>query len=382
MSRLQSCPPNRVDGTAELAELSAVWSAAEKVDASLSEEIKARREAKRVAYRREKVEFVDGGFGQAQRRLFAIGRDLSRGGVGLFCRSFIYQNRPCVVSLQRHLGGDEEVAGRIVHCSHLTGSWHQIGIKFDKPIYPGLFLRPDQVGELMDNDLLEAGGFSGDVLLIDTNELQRRLVAFHVESLGGKVVHAPNMQGVLEAIQSRPAGIDATIVNLTGVPVAERKTLLERIGRVTDSTMIAFDTETDAPPEGGAAIPLLWPITRGSVAAALAQVSGDSGPAGKVIRSSFAGSRSTSKEMDEMLESAVQQVRALGRDLRNAIEAADAEACLKCAGRLRFLGTSFGYEPVGTVAGDTIKALNATLDCEMAAALLNELHGMTQRVAA
>jgi len=93
-----------------------------------------RREYERTEHRRLNAVLIIREVGQDM--AFMVGtRNVSRGGVSLLHRHMMHLGEPCTVAFP--LRGDTRqffVTGRAVHCRHVRGLLHEVGIRFDRPI--------------------------------------------------------------------------------------------------------------------------------------------------------------------------------------------------------------------------------------------------------
>ena len=89
----------------------------------------------------------------SSRRLFAkssrvCARNLSAGGFSCIHGGYLHPGSECQVVLPRREGGDPvAVNGTIVHCRHVEGSYHEVGIRFTEEIEPA-----DLVPQLIPDD--------------------------------------------------------------------------------------------------------------------------------------------------------------------------------------------------------------------------------------
>lgn len=62
-------------------------------------------------------------------------RNLSPEGMAFIHGSFIYPKSPVTAILSNKEGQLVSVEGKIARCSHVTGKFHEIGVRFDQPIF-------------------------------------------------------------------------------------------------------------------------------------------------------------------------------------------------------------------------------------------------------
>ena len=95
-----------------------------------------RRRYKRWEYRMSDiavlVQHPAGGTG----RYLVCARNISAGGLSAIHGGYIHPGSECKIVLPRREGNPFAVNGVIVHCRHIEGSYHEIGIRFTQEIDP------------------------------------------------------------------------------------------------------------------------------------------------------------------------------------------------------------------------------------------------------
>ncbi len=75
-------------------------------------------------------------------------RDISNGGMGILHGSFVHPGSSCLLAI---VGKDKAILcklkGKVVRCTHVRGSVHDIGIKFDEEVRLELFIPALQTSE-------------------------------------------------------------------------------------------------------------------------------------------------------------------------------------------------------------------------------------------
>lgn len=66
--------------------------------------------------------------------------DLSKGGMGFFHRAFIYPGTRCTITAKTSDGQPVLLKGEVIRCSHVSGTVHTVGVKFEMEIDPADFL--------------------------------------------------------------------------------------------------------------------------------------------------------------------------------------------------------------------------------------------------
>lgn len=68
-------------------------------------------------------------------------RNLSPEGMAFIHGSFIYPKSPVTAILSTKTGQLVSVNGKIARCAHVTGKFHEIGVRFDQPIFVEEFVK-------------------------------------------------------------------------------------------------------------------------------------------------------------------------------------------------------------------------------------------------
>lgn len=123
--------------------------------------------------------------------LMVVGRDLSATGAGLLHSHFVYPSSRCVVLLTDKLGQIVQIQGMVARCQHFSGVVHEIGVRFDQEIDPREFIASDRVGHGVKLESVEPDKLSGQVLHIEDNSLDAKLLKHHLSKTRITVTHAP-----------------------------------------------------------------------------------------------------------------------------------------------------------------------------------------------
>lgn len=98
-----------------------------------------RRANTRYPYRKGDLHLVVQQPGGVITRLLVSPRNLSSGGIAFLHGGFLYVGSRCTIQLSALAIKPMVVSGEIVNCRHVDGILHEVCVKFDKPIEPGLF---------------------------------------------------------------------------------------------------------------------------------------------------------------------------------------------------------------------------------------------------
>jgi CheY-like chemotaxis protein len=180
------------------------------------EDKSSNRKSSRCKYRKNNIviQICQPGGGVTER--LAVGRELSAGGMGLLCRGYVHVSSDCKVILHRRMGGAEEIPGTIVHCRHVRGTWHVVGIKFKSRIFPKLFLDASEWGDEPEERVTDAKHLTGNVLHLEDQELDRVLVAHWLKGDKVKVTGVDSAADALKLIAGQQFGVIVCDLNVKG----------------------------------------------------------------------------------------------------------------------------------------------------------------------
>lgn len=98
-----------------------------------------RRAYTRYPYRKGDIPIVVEQPEGAITRLSVSPRNLSAGGIAFLHGGFLYVGSKCSLQLSALSADTMVVSGEIVNCRHVDGILHEVSVKFNMPIDPGLF---------------------------------------------------------------------------------------------------------------------------------------------------------------------------------------------------------------------------------------------------
>ena len=98
-----------------------------------------RRANTRYSYRKGDIPIVVEQPGGVITRLSVSPRNLSSGGIAFLHGGFLYVGSKCSLQLSAPATDRIVVSGEIVNCRHVDGILHEVSVKFNMPIEPGLF---------------------------------------------------------------------------------------------------------------------------------------------------------------------------------------------------------------------------------------------------
>jgi CheY-like chemotaxis protein len=163
-----------------------------------------RRRYKRWEYRRSDIAVLVQHPGGGAGRYVVCARNISAGGLSFIHGGYLHPGSECRIVLPRRDGTPQPVTGTIVHCRHVEGCFHEIGIRFAEELDPEALLSPAEAGEMAGGDqTLELPGLEGQVLVVDQSPADRKLLLNQLTVTGLALTMADSAGAALDAMRRR-----------------------------------------------------------------------------------------------------------------------------------------------------------------------------------
>jgi CheY-like chemotaxis protein len=310
-------------------------------------------------------------------------QDISAGGMSFVYGNFLHVGTMVVITLRRHRGGEEKVVGTVTRCSYLSASRHDIGVKFKKPIFPQLFVDPMQWDELAEPSAVKPEDLTGDVLLLDDQEMDRDLFEHLLRGTKLQLTAVGTLQEAIAAVKTKQFGAACIDVNLgIGQPSGELAGKSLR-GAGFKGKFIVSSIESTARASAskslGTALSLQKPFDRTQLLYSIAmamQIQGDeqSDPIYSTMED-----RASSKAL---LERYISHAKRVSIELHELIEKKDFAAVRTQCQSMRGTAGGYGFEPLADAAAKAVTALDAGTNVQEAEAELQVLQTICRRLSA
>jgi CheY-like chemotaxis protein len=280
--------------------------------------------------------------------------------------------------LPRRDGLPLPVGGTIVHCRHVEGCFHEIGIRFSEELDPAALL-PDAVGredEIRDQTR-EMPALDGQILVVDPSQTDRNLMAHQLRTTGAALTMVDSTGAALEALNRRD--FDAVVCDL-GLD-GERLRMMKRMRGAGYKGPIIVLTADNAAAR----------LTQARAAGAdeilgkpcdpqyLAAVLGERLEAAPVDRPIYSSLEDT-PGMPDLIVDFIEQAQRAAQQIEKSLEAGELvgmrEICLRLAGS----GAGFGFGTVTGAARDAQTALDTAQDRNAMTAPLRRLAAICRRL--
>jgi len=305
-----------------------------------------------------------------------IPRNLSRWGMAFLHGRFVYQDSPCRIALKTLNQKSITVEGKIVRCSHLGSTIHEVGVLFSSPIDLGQFLSltaEEQAtqAEEMERDKLNgripAGSseHSGGVLIVDESKLDRRLCETYLTQDGFTCHGISDEQEAVKRAQAE--GFELAVIDVSSNPVygfTLIKALTQTPGAGVILAVSVEDDEAtkDAAIEAGAHAFMAKPLSPEKLLTHAREliVTGSS----NVVSESNAilSTMSHDPSMQPLLREFVGEAMELASSLKAAQAGNDGDTARKACRQLKSSGKGYGYDVVTELAQGVLSSLDTSND--------------------
>jgi CheY-like chemotaxis protein len=176
-----------------------------------------RRRYKRWEYRRSDIAVLVQHPGGGTGRYLVCARNISAGGISFIHGGYLHPGSECRIVLPRRDGMPLPVTGIIVHCRHLEGCFHEIGIRFAQELDPAALLpQSDDDDSETGDQTHELPALEGQVLVADQSPSDRKLLTHHLAATGVTLTMVDTTGAALDAIHRRQFEVVLCDLNLQG----------------------------------------------------------------------------------------------------------------------------------------------------------------------
>ena len=311
-------------------------------------------------------------------RYLVCARNISAGGLSAIHGGYIHPGSECKIVLPRREGNPFAVNGIIVHCRHIEGSYHEIGIRFTQEIDPTALvpqLIPDGAGT--GDQTGELPPLEGRVLVVDQSPADRKLMTHHLSATALILNMVDSSGAAIDAVRKHSYDLILCDLHLENDAVR----MIEQI-RASDykGPIIVVTAEnspqrlTEARAAGANEI-----IGKPHSAAYLASLLAEWLDVPGVDRPIYSNLEETSG-MAELIADFVDDMQKMTHQLQKAMEKTDVAAARELCVELVGSGTGFGFGSVTEAARDALTAIDTAQNKQDAKPSLKRLVGICQRL--
>lgn len=179
--------------------------------------------------------------GGSQARLNVACRNLSSGGIGVLHSAYVHIGTPCIVELTNSRKAVQTIEGRVVRCTHVQGTVHDVGIRFSHPINTKDFLSLDPFADRFSLENVDPQNLTGTVLYIEDVAMDQAVVRHYLRQTQMQLVIAATAE---EAMEKALKGVDIVLCNhqIGGVPGASIIKRMREAGISQPILIVTADT--------------------------------------------------------------------------------------------------------------------------------------------
>lgn len=306
-------------------------------------------------------------------------RNLSSGGLGVLHSAYVHKGTRCTVELPATDGQTVSVEGAVVRCVHVSGTIHEVGVQFSKPIDPKLFIALDPFSNGFSLETVDPVNLRGTVLYVEDSSLDQTLVRHFLRETQIHLIIVPTAEeGLAKALE----GVDLIMCdqNLGGGKGSEFVHKARTAGLSQPILMVTADTSPAtraALAKAKATAFVTKPLKQETLFRALAEF--------MVVSASAGGISSSLPENHAnigLLETFVDEIKQHAGQLESAIEEGNTEKARSLC--LQIIGSApvMGFETLAELARTAEAALDGSNAITDAAVPLRTLVSACQRTSA
>lgn len=288
--------------------------------------------------------------------------DISADGVGLLHSKYVTVGTACIVHLPDLTGGSKAIEGVVVRCRHVRGTLHDFGVRFTQPIRLREHTPLDPFEGRFTLEKVDIESLHGSILHVEDSAVDRQLLRYFLKECELNVVTADSCDA---AMKRADEGFDIIILN-ANMGDGDGYQLLDkmRAAGVQTPTIIVSADDTQAARDRARAAKanafLSKPIDGPSLIRGIAEfliVGGMGLEGGGALYSTI----SPEDPRAGLLGDFADEMKKAAEKLNEAIKSGDVEVVRRVCLQVKGAAPSLGFEPLGTVAEQCLKAVVASM---------------------
>ena len=287
----------------------------------------------------------------------SIPRNISKSGAAVVYGCFVHPGAKCFLSLRCVDGTTRSVGGVVMHCRHVKGNIHDLGIAFTSVVNPRDFFIVQGNDYLFNREHVDIRSIKGKVLIVEDSVAVQRLLAHDLRMGDLTLLYARKGSEVMDCMTEEP---DMLLVDY-GLPDTNGIDLVRSLRDQGFSQPIVMMTaERDkelrlAAIGAGASEMLFKPITtellHRSVAEYLSTDSGDEDRPGSAASKAM---KLSEDDISTYIESLVE----IAANLERALEEQDAEKLRLKLLEVASTAEQYGFRSLGEQASEVLRLLD------------------------
>lgn len=318
---------------------------------------KNKRVSARVCFRKHDVSVRIHHPGGSITSNLVVTRNLSAGGLSFIYPGFLHVGTRIEIRLKRRFASDDLIQGTVQYCQLVDKRFHQVGVKFDKPINPKIYLDPSEWGELDDIALVDREQLCGTVLHLDDQEIERMLVQHYLKGTKVRLISCANIPQAREDVLKNRVDCILCDLVMDGGGGERAIEVFRQEGFVGPIALVTGETNPDRikkANDAGASALLAKPFSADKLVSLLAAWLTTDGPHREPIHTTLA----LSPGLIPLIEQYVARIRNMGRELHQAWENREIETVRRICQTIGRTATGFGFAMIADLAKQTGQRLD------------------------
>ena len=342
-----------------------------------------KRKDQRLPYRQNDIEVTVEHPAGGVSRLLLCSRNISPGGIAFIHGGFIYPRSRAKLMLVRLDGQPQALTGMIVSCRHVQGLLHEIGLKFDHRIDPHQFVRQAVAQHAPVNDTVELSDLHGRVVLVDSSEADRALLAYHLRSSAIKLMPVSTPGAALDAIKQQIVDMILTELYIDGhdgVDLVERLRATRFRGPIVVITAETDQTHIARAREAGAGHVLIKPYAPDDLHRLMIQLHRKVGAV--LTHTALYSTIHDQPEMEPLITQYIEQAKRAAHRLVKSIDDNNLQDARHMCLMLKGSAVGYGFAQLGAAASEALQTLDTSQSVRQACAQLRTLCMLCDRLRA
>lgn len=311
----------------------------------------------RYEYRAADIAMIVQHPGGGSGRFLVCTRNISSSGLSVIHGGYLHPGTECRLLLTCADGSPMALSGEVVHCRHIGGHHHELGIRFLNEVDPHDILTPEQIEE--------AGGLisgrqlptlHGSILVVDGSTTDRRLLVHHLKGTGVEITPTATSGAALDAVRKHEFTLVLCDLNLKEEEPARMIKQMRSYG--VNCPIVVLTAETDLQRlllarSAGANEIIGKPYSPDALITVMAEWLEHA-----AIKDPIYSTVEDDPGMAELVVDFIEQARRLMMKLEKAIEAEDQmvvrQVCLAVQGS----ATGYGFGAATAAARDALKTMD------------------------
>ena len=314
-------------------------------------------------------------------RLLLMSRNLSAGGISFLHSGFLYPGSRCQVALPR-LDGEHHIAnGSIVTCRHVQGLIHEVCIKFERRIEPPQYVASPETAGTDSPQSVEMPELHGRVLVVDDSEMDRNLLLHHLKIAGVHLTSVSTSGAALDTVKREIVEIVLCDINLESMDGVEFITKLR--GALFTGPIVVVTAESNeeriaAAKMAGAGHIIAKPYSPDELLNTMIDLHQQIGAV--LTQSAIYSTADDQPGMTDLIGQYIDQARKAARKIERITTDDGLNELRQVCMSIKGSAPGYGFAPVGSLAADIIKALDASHNVRSVSSQLRTLTMMCDRL--